>query len=291
MLEESVFFSAQDGLRLHARLFGARQTARLPVVCLPGLTRNTRDFEALARILASDADEPRQVIAFDYRGRGRSAWDKDWTNYTVLTEAGDVLAGLAALDIAQAHMIGTSRGGLILHLLAAMRPGAMKSVVLNDVGPELGGAGMMQIRTYLDRRETPKDWDDARRIIAQGHARGFPALSPEEIDRMAHAVFREDEHGRIAADHDPALINTLRAIDPAAPLPTLWPQFAGLAEHRLMVIRGENSMLLTEDIVARMKAAAPAMQALTVAGQGHAPLLETGALPKQLKAFFAKAEA
>jgi pimeloyl-ACP methyl ester carboxylesterase len=287
--ERSVFYSAPDGLRLHVRITGDAQATRLPVVCLPGLTRNARDFAALAQILAGDPAQPRQVLAFDYRGRGQSAYDADWRNYTVLTETGDVLAGLAALNVAHCHLIGTSRGGLIAHGLAAARPGVMASVVLNDVGPEIGGAGLAQIRAALDRKPVFASWGEAETLVALAMAKAFPALTQADFSRAVHATFREHK-GKIVPDFDPALINTLKAIDFSRPLPAIWPQFAGLKAHPLLTIRGETSALLTEDIVARMRQVAPAMQVITVKGQGHAPMLETGDLPKRLQQFFAKAE-
>jgi pimeloyl-ACP methyl ester carboxylesterase len=290
----SVHFSSRDGLKLHARITepaGGTHADALPVVALPGLTRNARDFDALARLLATDALRPRRLIAFDYRGRGLSQWDADWRNYSIPVEADDVLQGLAALDIAKAHVIGTSRGGLILHVLAALRPGLMASVTLNDVGPEIGGAGLMQIRVALDRMPAHHaSMEEAARWLMQIHSKAFPLLGAAEFAEMAHCVFRAQPDGRVTADHDPALLNTLKAINFDEPLPTLWPQFAGLKGHPLLALRGANSTLLTADTLARMQGIAPAMTAMTVAYQGHAPLLETGDLPRILGQHFAKAE-
>jgi pimeloyl-ACP methyl ester carboxylesterase len=292
IIARSLRYAARDGLSLHVRV--TRPTTphdALPVVALPGLTRNSRDFDALAAILAADPARPRTLYAFDYRGRGLSAWDADWRNYSVPTEADDVLQGLAALNIEKAHFVGTSRGGLILHVLAAMRPGVMASVTLNDVGPEIGGAGLMQIRTALDRMPSPASMDEAARWLAQVHGKAFPLLKDADFLKMADCVFRAGTDGRITPDHDPALLNTLKAINFDEPLPTLWPQFAGLKGHALLVLRGANSSLLTAETLARMQSIAPGMTAVTVASQGHAPMLETGDLPRRLKSHFGKAEA
>ena len=287
--ERSEFYSSQDSLRLHARITGERNAAKLPVICLPGLSRNHRDFTAIAQILATQTN--REIVAFDYRGRGLSAYDSNWQNYNIVTEAGDVLNGMAALGIEHAHFIGTSRGGLILHVLAGLRPGAMKSVVLNDVGPEIGGAGMAQIKIALERSPKPANWAEATRIIAQVNAKAFSALNDDDFQRMARAIFCENDKGQIVADFDSALLNTVKAIDFTQPLPTLWPQFAGLKNHPMLVLRGENSQLLMPETLAKMQAIAPKMQAVTVKGQGHVPLLETGELPKKLMGFFDRAEA
>ena len=282
--ERSAFFSTQDGLLLHARITGTRKAAQLPVICLPGLSRNARDFAAIAQILATETD--REVLAFDYRGRGQSAYDKVWQNYNIITEAHDVLAGMDALGIGHAHFIGASRGGLILHVLAGLRPGAIKSLVLNDIGPEIGGAGMAQIKVALERQPKPADWSQAVQMLRQAHGKAFSALKDDDWARMARAIFKEKDKGQLAADYDPALLNTFKAIDFTQPLPTLWQQFAGLKNIPMLVLRGENSLLLMPETLAKMQEIAPLMTSITVMGQGHVPLLETGDLPKRLMAFF-----
>lgn len=283
------FYSAQDGLCLHARIYGEAADALLPVVCLPGLTRNARDFHELALHLSRHAAAPRKVVVFDYRGRGRSAYDPDWKNYDVRVEAGDVVAGLAALDIAHAAFIGTSRGGIIIHVLAAMRPALLRAAVLNDIGPAVDGAGLAQIKAYLERAPRPKTWDEAVAFSRAANGQSFSALAPADWERMARAYYRE-ENGRLVADFDPALVNTMKMVDLNKPLPSLWPQFAGLGAVPVLAIRGENSKLLSEETIAEMARRHPALEAITVEGQGHAPLLETAGLPAKIEAFIRKAE-
>lgn len=280
---EDFFYTAQDGLRLHARLYG-RERAALPVVCLPGLTRNARDFHDLALILSRRAVDPRPVIAFDYRGRGESAWAQDARTYDVATEAGDILAGLAALDVAHAAFIGTSRGGLILHVLAAMRPTVLKAVILNDIGPRLEVEGLAQIKTYLSAMPTPANWAEAVEATQSINAASFPALNAKDWERLARVIFREKE-GRLAADFDPALIETVKAIDLAQPIPELWAQFEGFRGIPVMVIRGALSRLLSAATLEEMTTRHPGLVAVTVEGQGHAPLLETAGLPERITAF------
>lgn len=285
---EDFWYSATDGLRLHARIYG-EHTGRLPAICLAGLTRNAADFHELALALSRHPQAPRQVVAFDYRGRGRSAYDPEWRNYDVLTEAGDVVAGLTALDIAHGAFIGTSRGGLIIMVLAAMRPAALKAVVLNDVGPVVDGAGLAQIRSYLERAPKPTSIADAIAIQRAAHGQAFSALSDSDWERMVRAFYRE-ENGRVVADFDPALLNTLKQIDLSQPLPELWPQFMGLVQVPVLAIRGENSKLLSAATLAEMAKRHPRLETVTVSGQGHAPLLETGRLPERLAAFLARAD-
>ena len=285
---EDFWYSSTDGLKLHARVYGA-PNGRLPVICLPGLTRNAADFHELAIHLSSHPAQPRQVVAFDYRGRGRSAYDPDWRNYDVLIETGDILAGLTALDIAHGAFVGTSRGGLIVMVLAAMRPTALKAVVLNDIGPVADGAGLAQIRSYLERAPKPKSMGDAVAIQRTANGQAFPALTDADWERLVRAIYRE-EKGGVVADFDPALLNTLKGIDLSKPLPTMWPQFMGLAKVPVLAIRGENSKLLSAETLREMGSRHPRMETVTVKGQGHAPLLETAGLPDRIAAFLAKAD-
>src|SRR5579871_5270849 len=114
-------YVSSDGLRLCARDYG-RDHGRVAVVCLPGLTRTARDFHALALHLANHRQFPRRVISFDYRGRGCSEWDRTSTTYTIAVELADVVAGMTALGIPRAVVVGTSRGGIIGMAMAFALP-------------------------------------------------------------------------------------------------------------------------------------------------------------------------
>ncbi|MBA3448474.1 MAG: alpha/beta hydrolase [Pseudaminobacter sp.] len=282
-------YSAPDGLRLHARIYGTGIEGPLPVVCLPGLTRNARDFHDLALFLSHDAKHPRKVIAFDYRGRGGSDYDADWRNYTVATEAGDIIAGMVALGIEHGAFVGTSRGGLIVHALAAMRPAALTAVVLNDIGPVVEGAGLAHIRAYLERAPAPKSFAEAVAIQRATHGQAFSALADADWKRLVRALYRE-ENGRPVADFDPALLKTIIGMDLNKPVPVLWPQFQGLCGAPLLAIRGENSKLLSAQTLEEMARRHPRIQTITVEGQGHAPMLETGDLPARIASFIEAAE-
>ncbi len=286
---DDVFYSAQDGLMLHARVYGRAQPG-LPVICLPGLTRNARDFHELALHLSSQPKSPRPVVAFDYRGRGQSAWASDWTSYDPLVEAQDVLAGLAALDIGHGLFIGTSRGGLITMILSAMRPAAIRGAILNDIGPRIEGEGLAQIRAYLTGMPKPESMAEAQAILRQVFGPAFTALNDADWSRMTDAIFVERD-GRIVPDYDPALINPLKSVDFSKPMPELWPQFDGLGDVPLMAIRGANSRLLSAETLGEMERRHPGMVTIVVDGQGHAPLLETGDLPARIAAFAAKLDA
>ncbi|RAZ93016.1 alpha/beta hydrolase [Mesorhizobium hawassense] len=282
------FYPAPDGLKLHVRIHGEANSG-LPVVCLPGLTRNARDFHELALYLSSMSRGPRKVIAFDYRGRGQSDYDPDIGHYNVGVEAGDVLAGLSALGIEQAAFIGTSRGGLIIHVLGAMKPTVLKAIVLNDIGPVIEVEGLAHIRAYLDRAPRPKTFAQAVEAQRSVHGASFPALGNADWARMVAAICRETDAGFVP-DFDPALVDTLAGVDFSKPLQDLWPQFDALAAVPLLAIRGANSKLLSTATLEQMQRRHPGMEAIIVEGQGHAPFLETGGLPQKIAAFLDRAE-
>ncbi|QKC84680.1 alpha/beta hydrolase [Mesorhizobium sp. NZP2077] len=284
------FYAAPDGLRLHARIYGEANSGHWPVVCLPGLTRNARDFHDLALYLSQRADTARQVVAFDYRGRAMSAYDPEIAHYNVGVEAGDVLAGLAALGIDHAAFIGTSRGGLIIHVLGALKPAALKAIVLNDIGPAIEAEGLANIRSYLERSLKPKTFHEALDAQRRTHGDDFPALSHADWARMVGAIHRKTDAGLIP-DFDPALVDTLAGVDFSKPLPDLWPQFDALAATPLLAIRGGKSKLLSAATLEDMQKRHPGMDTITVSGQGHAPFLETGDLPQRIAEFIDKANA
>ena len=287
---EDVFLPAADGLSLHARIYPCRDSGAWPAICLPGLTRNVRDFHELALFLSQEAPLPRRVIAIDSRGRGESARDPDPANYSLPVEARDAMTVLDALDVERGHFVGTSRGGLIVHLLAVMDPGRLGSVILNDVGPALGVAGLAQIKQYLSAPyRRPASFAEAEALQRTIHGAAFPALTDADWARMTAAIYRNDG-GLPVSDYDPAIAAAFAGLDLEQPLGTLWPQFDALPHVPLMVIRGERSMLLDETTVARMQRSRPDLSLVVIAGQGHPPMLETGDLPTRIAAFMASAE-
>lgn len=289
---DQVHFTATDGLRLAARDYGRRRRKtfrNLPIVCLPGLTRNSADFHRLACLLSQRNETPRRVICFDYRGRGESQWDKDRRNYNIQLETDDVLAGCAALGIKHAAFIGTSRGALIIHALAAMRPGIMSAAVLNDAGPKVEGAGLAQIMAYHDRFISQTSLLELAHQMKTLQGTSFPVLTDADWYDLAEASFRQVD-GKITARFDPVLTDMLRSIDLNTPLPTLWPQFDGLRHIPLLTIRGENSALLSEETVDEMAKRHPRMRRHTAPGQAHAPLLHIGDLPEVIESLVGSVE-
>nr|WP_299504551.1 alpha/beta hydrolase [uncultured Rhizobium sp.] len=282
---EDHFISVPDGLKLHVRILGAGN-AGLPVVCLPGLTRNGRDFEAIARLLSS-APHGFKVISITSRGRGLSDRDPEPSRYTIPVEAMDVVAVLDQLAIDKAHFIGTSRGGLILHVLAMTHLDRIATVVLNDIGPVLEVEGLRQIQAYLGRRRKPQTFAEAALILKEAHGDEFPALTDEDWQGLAAAIYRESG-GEIVTDYDPEIGIQFRAADLSQPVADLWPQFTLLADIPVMVVRGEHSRLLSPETVDAMGQRHPRLLAVVAPGQGHAPLLDLGPLPEQIADFLNK---
>ncbi|WP_183722325.1 alpha/beta hydrolase [Rhizobium sp. BK060] len=285
----AITYRSDDGLTLHARDYGGPEIAeRLPIICLPGLTRNSRDFHQLALLLSTDPATPRRVITLDYRGRGHSDRDVDKANYNLRVESQDVVSACQHFGIDRAIFIGTSRGGLILHLLAEMRPDLIAAVILNDIGPKIEPSGLKRIRDYLNSAAPPRDWPEAVAFLKACHRRYFPALQEHDWQEMAAAIYR-DADGMPVADFDPAIAAQLQMIDFDQPLSDLWLYYDQLAAKPLMVIKGEYSDLLSDDTLAEMNARHPSLAILEAPGQGHAPLLHLDPIFRHIRRFVAEA--
>ncbi len=279
---DSRYVSAQDGLRLHYREYGEAISSPLPIVCLPGLARTAADFHRLAGALSADG---RRVLALDYRGRGLSARDPDPANYDLRVESADVMALLTAAEIPEAIFIGTSRGGLITMILAAFRPSLIAGAVLNDIGPVIEVAGLRRIKAYVGKLTQPTSWDEAVAVLKNVAGAQFTALSEAEWLDFARCTFRQDGDA-FSTTYDPALTHNLQAMDIDA-LPTLWPQFEALSHRPVLIVRGENTDLLSTETVGEMRRRHPDCVLHTVSGQGHAPLLADAPTIARIEAFVA----
>lgn len=279
-------FQGVTGLRLYARAYGPQtgSSATTPIVCLPGLTRTSRDFHELSSFFASPAGGGFPVVAVDYRGRGNSERDADKSRYSIAVESADVMAACAHFGIDRAIFIGTSRGGLILHQLIGVAPELIGGVVLNDIGPVIEIGGLLAIRDYLNATAGPASWAAAPRYLKTLHGNDFPILDQSDWQHMARAIYR-DENGVPVADFDTAISRQLLALSAETPLPDLWAQFDALGQVPLMVVRGEHSRLLSEETVRQMSNRHPGMVKITASGQGHAPLLHLDGPRQAISAF------
>ena len=262
---------SHDGLRLFARDYpAAGEEVRLPVICLHGLTRNSKDFEDVAPIIAG---WNRRVIVPDVRGRGESDRDIDPKNYQPKIYARDVLEMMAALDLSRAVFLGTSMGGLITMTLAALRPRVIAAAILNDVGPAISPEGIARILSYAGKPANVRDWNEAAAYVRRTNAVAFPGNSDEDWHRFAQRTFRQGSLGP-ELDYDPAITAPLQK-----PPPRLAGFVASLLFRRLarkrptLLIRGELSDIISADIADRMQRMAPRLKRVDVPNVGHAPML------------------
>jgi pimeloyl-ACP methyl ester carboxylesterase len=262
------FWLSRDELRLHYREY-AGPADKPPVLCFPGLTRNARDYELLAERLAGEW----RVILVEFRGRGDSAYAKDPMSYVPLTYLQDVEALLAELKIERFVAVGTSLGGIVTMLLAATGPERLAGVVLNDVGPEIDGAGLARIRSYVGKAVWHPTWMHAARAVAEGNADAHPDFGIEDWLRMAKRLYRVNSSGRIVLDYDMKIAEPFRIPGNEA-APDMWPTIDALQGKPLLVVRGERSDILGADVAAKMIKRVKGAELVTVPGTGHAPTLD-----------------
>jgi pimeloyl-ACP methyl ester carboxylesterase len=279
-------FTSDDGLRLYARDYaGSGGPARLPVICIHGLTRNSADFDELAPLIAALS---RRVIAVDVRGRGHSQRDPRHDNYNPVVYAGDVAKMMHELGIARAVFVGTSMGGLITMTLAAQHIDLVAAAILNDIGPVLSEKGLARIAGYAGKAVALGSWEDAAGFIKDINLCAFPDNSEEEWGKWARRAFEQDEAGRLAPRYDPNIAlamqtGKLRTTSLASRM-----AFRRLARKRpVMLVRGELSDLLEARQADWMRRAAPNMQYVEVPKVGHAPMLTEPAALEAIAQFLA----
>jgi len=264
-------WTSRDGLTLYARDYPVSGDEEgLPVIALHGLTRNSKDFEDFAPLIAAMG---RRVVVPDVRGRGRSEWDPNPSRYQPKIYARDVTDMMKALEIDRAVFIGTSMGGIITMALAAMRPKAVAAAILNDVGPAVAPEGIARILSYAGQTASIRGWDDAAAYMAKTNGVAFPAFGEDEWMAMARRTFRERD-GVPQLDYDPAISVVL------SKRPSRFAGWiAGLLFRKLarkrptLLLRGELSDVISADIASRMQRVAPGMQRVDIPKVGHAPML------------------
>lgn len=287
---ESVTVIASDGLKLHVRVHGPRLAPGIPVVCLPGLARTAEDFDDLAHALAGNPEAPRRVYVLDYRGRGFSDYDSNPQNYSLAVELGDVLSVLTALGIPPAVFVGTSRGGILTMLLGGARPTAIAGAVLNDIGPVIEPAGLVRIKSYVGKLPRPRSFEEGADILRRLFGQQFTRLTDAEWLAYARRTFKTGKRG-LEPTYDVQLAKTLAGIDFNRPIPPLWAEFEALGRVPVMVLRGANSDLLSEETLSAMRTRHPSLEAVVVPDQGHAPILSGDEIIGRISQFITACEA
>jgi len=265
------YFESTDGLQLYYREFGS-DNAGTPIICLPGLTRNSRDFEDLANYLSEDIGDARRVITPDLRGRGFSDHDPEWRNYHPGTYVQDTWTLLDTLGIEKIIVIGTSLGGLCAMAMSAQHPGRLAGVVMNDIGPEIDPVGLARVQEYTGRVPPVASWDEAAEQARQIYGEWLPGLSDDDWRKMAWRAYRENEKGIPQLDIDSNIGEAVRNVGPQKGDP--WALFDTLRETPVLLLRGLMSDILSEDIVDKMTARKPDLEVVRVADRGHVPLLD-----------------
>ena len=266
-------WTSADGLSLYARDYApASGPAKLPVIAIHGLTRNSADFEVIAPLIAQSG---RRVLAVDVRGRGRSDRAPDPMTYQPATYAQDVLALLNQTGIERAVFLGTSMGGLITMALAAIRSKVIAAAIVNDVGPEVAKEGLARIAAYSGQPVDTPTWADAAAYARKINAVALPHYGDADWMAFARRTFVEGPEGAPILNYDPDIAVPIRAAGAKALVPNLWPRFGRLARGRpVLLVRGQTSDLLSEKIAAKMRKRAPKMDYVEVPGVGHAPMLD-----------------
>ena len=265
------FWTSRDGLKLHYRDYAARSGGaadRPPLLCLPGLTRNARDFEELAARLSGDW----RVLCPDMRGRGDSAYAKDSATYNPMQYVDDVALLLEQAGIARIVAIGTSLGGLMTMAMAMIMPDRIAGAVINDVGPVIEAAGLERIKGYVGQGRSFPTWMHAARAVEETQGAAYPDYEIADWLAAAKRAMVLGSNGRIVFDYDMKIAEPFAKLDPAAQV-DLWPGIEGLAGKPVLIVRGALSDLLSAETLAAMQQRMPGADAVTVPQVGHAPML------------------
>ena len=262
------YWWSNEGLRLHYRDY-AGSPSRPPIVCIPGLTRNARDFEGVAERLAGEW----RVICVDLRGRGESAYAKDPMSYVPLTYLQDMEALIRELALERLVLFGTSLGGLITMLLAASDSRRIAGALLNDIGPVLEEQGLENIKNYVGRSRDWPTWLHAARFIAEAQRDRYPDWQLDQWLVYAKRLCKLTPNGRVVFDYDMRIAEPFKLPGGETGF-DLWGAYRGLAGIPSLVVRGALSDLLSDATVTRMKAENPELESVIVPRVGHAPTLE-----------------
>lgn len=280
-------YTSGDGLALYARDYpGAGGPARLPVICIHGLTRNSLDFDELAPLLAGLG---RRVLAVDVRGRGRSARDPNPANYTPVVYAADVAALMHALGMARAVFVGTSMGGLTTMTLAATRLDLVAAAVLNDVGPVLSARGLARIAGYAGKAPLFNSWDEATCHVRDINRCAFPGNDDAEWAKWARRAFEQRDDGLLCPRYDPGIAASLQGGRLAPTSLAARMAFRRLTRHRpTLLVRGALSDLVEPAQANWMRRTAPGLDYAEVPNVGHAPMLTEPEAFEAIRAFLAR---
>jgi len=247
--------------------------AKRTVVCVHGLTRNGRDFDFLAADLAQSPGSDYRVACPDLPGRGHSHWLGDPADYSLAVYMSDMAAMIARLGVEQVDWVGTSLGGLIGMSLAAQPNSPIRSLVINDIGPFVPVEALKRIGEYVGHSEEFATYDSLKTYLMNVHST-FGPLSDEHWDHLCHHSGHKNEDGTWRLHYDPAIAIAFR--QSAALNVDLWPLWEQVT-CPVLILRGEESDVLTQDTAHQMLERGPAAELIEFPATGHAPsLMEDG---------------
>ena len=265
---DDLFYPSADGrLTLYARLYAGEGP---PLLLMHGLTRNSADFEGLARHLAGRY----RLIVPDQRGRGRSQYDENPEKYVPASYCADMMALIDQLGLDRPVLVGTSMGGLMAMVMGSLAPHRFRAIVINDIGPEVSKSGLARIASYVGTDSAVDGWPEAAAYCRAVNGQAFPKYDEEDWLFAARRTFTEADGGKLRLAYDRAIADGFKSEDPSADPPDLWPMWDALAPLPVLAIRGEISDIFSPQTMKRMHERHPGMQMVTVPEVGHAPMLD-----------------
>ena len=285
------YWWSQDDLRLHYRDYGtpsdANKASRPPIICIPGLTRNCRDWEPVVERLAADW----RVITISLRGRGESAYAKDALTYAPLTYLQDIERLLITLNVDRFVVFGTSLGGIITMLMAATHPERLAGALINDIGPKIEEVGLDRIKSYTGKAVSWPTWAHAARYAAEANKAVYPDYTLEQWIAMAKRLYKLTPNGRVVPDYDPKIAIPFKL--PAGDVPAfdMWPTLDGLKNTPTLIVRGGASDLFSAETAKEMLKRMPRAKLVTVPNVGHAPVLDEPEVVAGIDALLAEVSA
>ena len=280
---EEIYYATDDGLKLYVREYPGPGPDAPVVLCLHGLTRNSRDFHALAQSLTGHF----RVLVPEQRGRGRSEYDHDPARYAIMQYVLDMRGLLNELGVESVAVVGTSMGGLMTFALNALYPGVVTRAVINDIGPEIAEAGLERIKSYVGIAGPFADWSDATRYLKQVSADIFPLWDDEQWAGFARQCYVERDD-QIEIDYDPCIAEPLAGESSDTEAQTLWSLFEAMAGVPTLLVRGALTDLLSLSCVEKMQLIHSDMELLTVPDVGHAPMLNEPGVSTAISVFLTR---
>jgi pimeloyl-ACP methyl ester carboxylesterase len=270
MMTDDIYYRSGDDLTLYARAYGDPD-APLTALCMHGLTRNHKDFEPM---IAALGDQYR-YISVDVRGRGRSDRSDDPRRYNPAQYADDMVALLNHLSLGRVVLIGTSMGGLMSMLLVDKIPERIAGVILNDIGPIPDPSGLVRISAYATKTPVYADWQAAALAIADTQNVAYHDYTQSDWEAFARRTCRQEQDGTIVPDYDPKIMDQFSIDPPGWTMKfAMWRLFGKLKSRPLLILRGEDSDILSSKMASRMRKRHRNSSLVNIPRRGHAPMLD-----------------